>query len=313
MKRKIIAIILFTFFSHTGGYAQLSNYSIHGKHKTNLSKEKIELKVTTLTEEKQSVGAISLGLLTAAINPALKIGKTYLDKRAESYVGAYTGTLTDDTLNFRESLFEPFELEITRNTFERQDSTPTVASKIVLLANRRSNEPLFRFKLKEVQMEASKARIRKSNSKNIGRTVDLNIEVQVLVHYLDELKPADAAAGNPEKITYKIKTSTLGSSSINIRGIKPNGHRYDFSQNEDNSLFSGWFQVIPDLVLSEDLRKRLSDNRNVSACWTTIQVTVKEANPYGISTTKLAEYFGNSEEGIAEFLKALIPSKDEKE
>lgn len=101
--------------------------------------------------------------------------------------------------------------------------------------------------------------------------------------------------------SYMIKSSSLGQSAITIPGLHP-GQQYDFSKNEDNSLYSDWNQVVPQAP-----GNMLSETRGPRG-WYTIKVTVKEANSYGVTANNLSAFFKSNGTDLSSLLKSFVPS-----
>ncbi|WP_316747600.1 hypothetical protein [Pedobacter gandavensis] len=267
--------------------------------------EKIVLSTSEL-ENTQAFPAFLLSAIPAAIGVGTSFAKTALDKKALSYASSYSGTLTSKELCFFDGAFNPFSLNITRNTFEKKDSLPKESAIIVLETV--ADGALYRFKLKQLVLNASKARVRKESEKT-GKTIDLNIEIQVSVVYRDSWK-LDSISPKEKIPRYSLKSTILGTSAITVTGIEP-GSPYILESDNDNALYSDWFQKIPQPSLNSELTTILENKHEKNECWTTIKVTVKEANPYGVKATTIAEFFSGSQESLTDLLKSFVPPQKE--
>jgi hypothetical protein len=299
--------------------AQLDNFDGNG-HKTRLASEKVVVTVKKLPVRNAAAPSFLLSNASSLVGLGIGLVKTALDKRSQSFTASYSGMLTDETLTFfDDSTFSPFSLKVERNTGEKEGENPDFrAAMIALSVSKEDNDGVFRFRLDSIALTRAKARITKSLH-STGKTVDININVKIKVLYRDEVKAdtvsGKASADSADKrvrqaevktaTSYTLKSATLGESSITVNGIHP-GTTKDFSKETDNSFYSDWFQLIPAVQQTKDAKK-LTAGKRYTRCWTTITVTVKEANPYGVEAGKISDYFSNSNSEIASFLNALIP------
>lgn len=260
-------------------FCQLNNYDKDG-NKTKLSSEKIQISITTPKENKEAGG-----FLLSTIENMLPVGinavKTALSNRQESFTATYSGNLSGNKLMVKNEFLNIETISINRNTIDNNNN-PLVASQIIL--NVEQDGAVFRFSTKEIDLDRSKARIKKHGTK--GKTIDLNIDIRVdaLWKVYDDKKPNQ----------FSMKSATLGESSITVNGLRPGDHNTDV-------INSSWFQMIPSApegILSE-LRGR---------GWYNITITIKEANPYGITSKKIAEFFSNNSDELSTLIKGFLES-----
>ncbi len=318
MTKKVFVFALMMPFAVLPATAQLNNFDGDG-HKTKLAAEKTVLTVKKLPLRNAAAPSFLLSNVSSLVGLGVGLVKMALDKRAQSFTATYSGALTDESVTFfDDSSFAPFTLKIERLTSEMEGEEPVYrASMIALSVEKEDNDGVFRFRLDSIALTDAKARITKSMHAK-GKTVDLNVAVQVKVLYRDEVK-ADTLSGKatvdstnknsrqPElkmATSYTLKSATLGASSITVAGIRP-GTTRDFSGQLDNALYSDWFQMIPATQQTKDAKK-LTAGKRYNRCWTTITVTVKEANPYGVRAGQLSDFFSSNSSGVAAVLNALI-------
>ncbi|HMG68367.1 MAG TPA: hypothetical protein VK588_11805 [Chitinophagaceae bacterium] len=277
MNKIYLATVFIFFFVNT--FCQLNNYDKDG-NKTKLASEKIAISITT-PQERTEAG----GFLLSTIENILPIGinavKTAMSNRQESFTATYSGNLSGNKLMVKNEFLNLETIIIKRNTIDNNNN-PLTASQIILKVEQ--DGAAFRFSTKEIDFDRSKARIKKHGNK--GKTIDLNIDIRVdaLWKVYDDKKPNQ----------FSLKSSTLGESSITVNGIRPGDHNTDV-------INSNWFQMIPsapDGVTSE-LRGR---------GWYNITVTVKEANPYGVTSKKIADFFSSNSGDLSTLIKGFLES-----
>jgi hypothetical protein len=305
--------------------AQLDNFDGDG-HKTKLASEKIVVSVKKLHVKEAAAPSFLLSNASSLVGLGIGLVKTALDKRSQSFTATYSGTLTDESLTFfDDSTFTPFSLKVLRNTSEKEGETPDYsASMIALSVSKEENDGVFRFRLDSIALTRAKARITKSLH-SAGKTVAINIDIKIKVLYRDEVK-ADTVSGKasddstdkrakPTEVktatSYTLKSATLGESSITVSSIRPGSTTKDFSTETDNSFYSDWFQLIPAPQQTKDAKK-LTAGKRYNRCWTTITVTVKEANPYGVEAGKISDFFSSNSSDVTSFLNALISGNSSK-
>jgi hypothetical protein len=318
MIKQILPVAFMMTLAALHATAQLNNFDGNG-HKTKLVSEKTVLSVKKLPQKNAAAPSFLLSNATSLVGLGVGLVKTVLDKRAQSFTATYSGALTDESVTFfDDSTFAPFTLKVERYTTETEVLDPDHrASMIALSVSKEENDGVFRFRLDSIALTDAKARITKSiHSK--GKTVDINVLVQIKVLYRDEVKidtlsakqtmdSTDKSARQPALKTatsYTLKSATLGASSITVGGIRP-GTTKDFSGKTDNALYSDWFQMIPATQQTKDARK-LTAGKRYNRCWTTITVTVKEANPYGVQAGKISDFFSSNSSQITTLLNSLL-------
>jgi hypothetical protein len=269
---------LFLFFIALRASGQIYNYDASG-HRSEQQSEKITVIATNAGAGKQDASFVS-SAIGGVVGVVYDIVKTALSNREASYTASYTGTCSGQPLMLANSKIGFTQLEITRTTTD-QSSNKLVAADIKLDVQQATSA--FRFSVNSVALTQAKARIKKSGSN--GKTVDINIDVKVdaLYNVFDDKQNAT------------LKSATLGDFSITVPGIPPGGN------NSDATITTGWYQFIPSVPAGSP------NNENVARGWYTITVTVKEANPYGLSFQKISDFFSNNSSDITGFLKALVP------
>jgi len=278
-------------------FCQLTNYDENGK-KISFFSEKDSISVTKISVEKQSVVSLLLGAIGPAIGVGIDVARTVFEKREESYTATYSAYYTGSGF-YADNKFTLERIKLYRLTKRDENAKQDTASKIVLLFVANANDPgMFRLKVDNISLTNSKARIRKHGEN--GKTIDISINVKIDASWRDYSVDKD----NKNNVLYSIKSSSLGESSIIVTGLKP-GKPKVFGN--DNSLYSNWFQSIPNF-LPNDLgtSDRASEERNRG--WYTITVTIKEANPYGVSSNTLNSFLKNNGTDVSTFLKSFVPS-----
>lgn len=294
-------------------HGQLRNYDSSGKPEKPFD-ERVTIEFVNAPEpENLEAAGIVMTAVTTAVGIGVNAVKTYLTKRQESYTATYSSKKTGIGLMINNQKVALQDVIIKRET-KADESSPFVAVSTIKLSLEQ-NGAVFRFKTSEIDVKKAKARIRKS--KKSGQTIDLNIDLKLDAIWKDfkieEVKPkADSTkktetpvSGNTQrpkkeapKVTFSLQNAALGESSITITGVKPGV--------KNNELFySDWFQILPNVP------DELPRSERINRGWYTLTVTVKEANPYGLTSKKISEFFGENSEGITNLITGFLPSGDD--
>ena len=97
---------------------------------------------------------------------------------------------------------------------------------------------------------------------------------------------------------YTIKTATLGDASLVLSGIRP-GHPVDL---HSAGFKTSWFQLPPLAAMAF-----ANEENHYSAVYFNVSVTIKEANPYGVTAKKLADFLSSNSSDILSTIKSLLP------
>ncbi len=289
--------LLFTalLFGAFTGYSQLTNFDADGK-KTKIDAEKIVILVETKEESDQAAPAF-VTVLSSLIGVGTGAIQAHLSSKQESYTATYTGRISGKNFMVKNSILTISGLKIIRLTKTGNNAFDTSA---IIKLKVIQDDPVFKFETESINITKSKARIKKGG-KN-GKTIDLNIDIKVDASWR-KYEMEEKEEGEKKEKVKKIKSATLesgtlGQSSITLTGIKP-------GQIENEKISSEWFKMVP-----QDAANIPAETRGRG--WYTITVTVKEANPYGVTSKKIAEFFKESNEAITGFLQSLVPEKSEK-
>ncbi len=284
--RIVILIFLCIVLNSSVSFSQLCNFDSKGS-KTPLNSETIIVSVTKPTTQKNSGGGAILGAIGSLIGIGINAYSAHLTAKQESYAATYKGSYSGNDFMIKStSSSGPYflnlkEVVITRKT---DPNSKPFASEIKLAIE--DDGPLFRFKTTAITFNYSKARIKKGGSK--GKTIDVNINVKVDVTW----KKFDE-----KKETFELESAVVGESSIVVPGIKPDG------VTMTAAFWSDWFKTIP--------AKDLPDSEVRGTGWYTITITVSEANPYGVTSKKIAEFFKENSETVTKIITGFIPSEEE--
>jgi hypothetical protein len=198
-------------------------------------------------------------------------------------------------------------LNINLIDFARITGMDDTAMEIKLVPVVDANSGLFRLKVQELHFPFSKAKIKRLG--RYGKTVDLNIDIKLEAIWKESA--ANATGGKKSNLGgsetdntdssngYSLKTATLGESSITISSITPSAN---VPLLPSEPYLSAWFEPLPSTAL-----KFMTAESDWAAGWYTITITVKEVNPFGITSKQRADFFSASSGDLSSFMKQLIP------
>jgi hypothetical protein len=305
----VFFIVNFTVIDNCN--AQIKNYTSN-RGIIKASDEQINIVVDTSKSTRAPSGAISFpGVIGSVVSLGISAGKAILSAQDEKYTSTYSGTCSGEKLIVVPSPYAGNQgfLNIDSVRIIRSmifaDLTNEVASEIVLVPIVQSSSGMFRFKIQRINLIASKAKIKKNKS---GQLLDLSITIKLEAIYqessgtLKEDSSAHNIGNNPStsKDTngFTFKTATLGESTIIVAALKPEGPAI-----LQNDYFSNWFQPIPASAF------KFANSKNKGGIGNfLISVTVKEANPSGISAKKLSDFFSATSPDINNLIKQFFPS-----
>ena len=281
---KIIYSIFLTSCMSMTSFAQLYNFDATGK-KTKLAAEKIEISLDKTGTEKNFAP-----ILATALGSLVGIGvnavQAHLTAKQESYATTYSSSVSDKDLIVDNAHLNLKKITITRKTKESNNNEFTPVSTVTL--GLEQDGAMFRMRPEIIKFDKSKARIRKAGK--TGKTIDVNITIKV-----------DAIWREFDNDRVTLESGTLGESSITLAGISP-GKEINIA---DYKEYTDWFKVIPPAP-----EKAAAETRGRG--WYSITITVKEVNPYGVTSKKRAEFFKENSDGITTLLQGLIPEGDKK-
>ena len=292
----LAAFLPATFFEPVA--AQLKSYSLDsGLIKS--STERVEIFVEPAAVTRSAGPAISLpGVLGSFLTFGVNGVKTVLSTEQEKYTASYTGMVTGTHLMEinTPSVFLNIEAVHITRTLLFPDLTEEMASEIVLVPQVDFESGLFRFLIKSINMTASKAKIKRNGK--WGKTLDLSLNIKLESIWQENATQSknDSAPKTDSSISYK--SAVLGESTILIPGVKPNGPNAVRAQ-----FYSGWFQMISSSAIKYAQMKNLTGIGNY-----TLTITVKEANPYGISSKKLSDFLNGTSPDINNLIKQILPA-----
>lgn len=282
-------------------FGQIKNYD-KTFNSTDAVVEKVAVELIP-GKEKQAFPALILAGLATTVPFVVDVVKTLADKNAKSYTGSYSGTTTTNNVPlFFGSDFD-HTLSVKRQTCAENSTQFEDQSTFTLKFVPEKNGGLFRLKMEKLAIKTSKAKIKLDKN-----TLELLVEVNLTANYLTNFAlKTDSVDTNQtiKKVTYEQKTSDLGTSSIALHNVKV-GDTISYEKTDDPELYSGWFQMVPNPYLTEDMRKSLNQVP-YNKCWVTAKVTIKEANPKGIKAVQFAEFMTTNAENVSNFLKGWIP------
>jgi hypothetical protein len=308
---RTFTIICLLLLESQVGHAQTKAYRI-GKPNISGVDESISIIIDTSKGISRggSVGYVLPGLVGNIISTGIDLIKIALSNEEQKYTATYSGSITGSNLmrmlpNAKETkaILNIDSIHIIRNIV-MPDMTSQPVTEIVLVPEFDKATGLFRFKLARLFMEGSKAKIKKTGKK--GKLVDLNIEIKLeaiwkelqITSKEDSEKLAAENDTSLKESTFNYKSATLGSSSIVVNKITPKGANII----RDN-FYSGWFQLLPSSAFKAVNRDNKGDVGNY-----TLTISIKEANPYGVSAQKLTGFLNSGSTDISSIIKQLLPS-----
>jgi|SRR5688572_8787 len=264
--------------------AQQVSFDSEGK-KIKYVSEKIEVTVEKPAEKKDASP-----VLASALGSIVKLGvgavQAHLNAKQESYTATYNGRATGKPF-----LRDNANLDMNKVTVKRlivREGGGNAEEAALITLGVEQDGSVFRFKTEKIKIDLAKARIKKSG--NRGKTVDLNIDIKVDAIWMEYDK---------DKESSKLESATVGNSSITINTVKP-------GTTVTDANYSDWFKMIP--PAHKNVTSQLKERG-----WYTITITIKEANPYGVNSKKMAEFFKENSETITTLIQGFLPKADEEE
>jgi hypothetical protein len=304
---KIIGLFLLLGTLFTAScQAQLVSYKKDGA-RIRYGKETTLITVHPETRDKNfrsTATPISLpSVLPGIIGAGFSITKTLLAQQQEKYTATYNASQTGiglvlltDTANVQSAAINIKTIDIAR--VMNRDET---AMQVTLRPVPEPHTGLFRFQVDTLRFHYAKAKIKKWG--RYGKTIDISVDVKLEAYWKE---PATGASnGNKSAKTdtsgFVLKSGSLGESTILIAGITPT------DQDEvylDKPYYSGWFQTLPATALSF-----ATVESDWKTGWYTLTVTIKEANPYGITSKQYSDFFSAASTDLSTLIKSFVPSK----
>jgi len=279
MKKTLILCTLL-IISNIAVAQHLRNFDKKGK-KIRLKKEQVRLEVVPKQHHDNIVGltpASPASIINGVIPLIVDITKSALAARKASYTATYSASCSGE---YSGSL-DGQNIRLTRSIIQKNESTAQIAIKTLFSIHEHTG--MFNIQIDSLDFNYSKARIRRR--KNLGKGIDISYDIKITGYWTSYSDPKD----NTSPIT--LNSATLGESTIILFGLVPGSNQMDdlLKNNSD------WFQIIP---------KSISGTPN----WYTINITVKEANPDGLSSTDASSFFQNNTSDISSFLQTILQSK----
>ena len=284
-------------------HSQVINYDQDGR-KTHPVSERTIIIVHKVTDEKTRgiIGNISLpGLIGAIIPIAVNVTKQILSALEEKYTASYvasiyeTGLIYDSAHSGSSSFLNIESIDLVRIA-ENLDFNKDTVTKITLVPVIEPNGGFFGFKVKSLSLPFTKAKRTRRGRR--GKTLDVNITIKVEAQWKEPTgneKSSDSAKG---QTNFQVKAATLGESSIFIPAIFPTDNTY-----LGQTYRSGWFQLPPATALHF-----AGKENHYAVVFYTLTITVKEANPYGVTAKKMAAFFSAESSDIISILKQVVPA-----
>jgi hypothetical protein len=306
--KKVILVLL--MLSSVTSFGQLKDFDKDGK-RAKIAEEKITISVAAPPIKVAALSAATIG--TALITTGVGFAKTALEKREASFTATYASNYTGERFFVSNSL-QIGDVTILRQTKADGTAAFTTASKIVLETQQSTLGNVFRFKLKEVDLDYAKARIKKRGK--TGKAVDISVTIQLTGLWNDYEFDEDHRE-KPAKVT--IKSAVLGESTIILQNVKPGTPQTFNAANTDNYLYSDFFQMIPPTPIAPAIPAAAGAAAvpatpiaaELNRGWYVLKITVKEANPVGMNSNKLSNYLIANSESITNLLNAFIPAGKE--
>lgn len=256
-----------------------------------------------------NVGSLLPGLLGNIISTGIDLVKMALSNEEQKYTATYSGSATGNDLMIVSSdtdgikgILNADSIHIIR-TIVHNDMTTEKVCEIVLVPEADKGSGLYRFRVARINMEGSKAKIKKMG-KN-GKVLDLSIDIKLDAIWKeavgssneDSTKTSPRNTASKKEMTFAYKSATLGSSSILVTRISPKG-----ANILRDEFYSGWFQPLPSSAFAIPDKSKSRPVGNY-----TMTITVKEVNPYGLSSQKVASFLASSAADLESIIKQLLP------
>jgi hypothetical protein len=298
--------LLLLFLASKASHAQLISYTKDG-NRVKYGKETTVITIRPQprnTSVRSSATPLSLPtILPGIIGAGFSIAKTILAQQQEKYTATYNGSQTGigllfltDTANVQSAALTIKAVDIAR-IMDRDDT----AMRMTLVPAVEPHTGLFRFKVETLRFPYSKAKIKKWGKH--GKTIDMSVDIKLEAYWKEPTQTSPGNKKNTDTVTtgFALKSGTLGESTILLPGIAPT------KQNEvylDKPYYSGWFQTLPATAMQfADIKSDWKTG------WYTLTITVKEANPYGITSKQRADFFSATSSDLSTLLKSFVPSK----
>lgn len=309
--KKIILSIILSFALCCEANAQETDYTPDGRS-VHADSERVVLVV--FRPDPASMRAASSNIaLPGVIGSVVSIGfnliKTALNTQEEKYTASYSAKLSDKSLLRLQNPNNAttVHLNIDSIGIYRLINLPSgekdTALRLILKPEIENFAGLFRLKVESVRIGYAKAKIKRFGKK--GKSLDLSLSIK-----LDALWQESSAVANPpnkakdadssllSRSNYTIKTSTLGDANIIIPSIRPGS----YIDTRKADFATTWFQLPPLAAMVG-----ANEDNHYTAGYFNLAVTVKEANPYGINSKKLADFFSNNNSDLLMVVKSLLP------
>jgi hypothetical protein len=306
MIRMFAFLILSTFGICHSDFAQIINYSKNGK-RIKVNDEKIVVNIIqgidTSSNRLASPGLSLPGILTNFVGTGITLVKAIMAQQQEKYTATYVGSVLKKGLIILDSSDKGkmIRLNIKEIVFSRIIGKDGIAMTFSLVPLVENGSGLFRFKVKELGLPLTKAKIKRVG--RYGKTVDLNIDIKLDALWKEVVASKPDGTQNIEN-NFQIKSATLGQSSILIPGLIPDSV---VRLLPSEPYLSGWFQLLPAAA-----SQFLTAENDYKAGWYTLTITIKEANPYAITSKERADFFSSTSIDLSNLLKQFIPSSNNK-
>ncbi|MBS1662039.1 MAG: hypothetical protein JST68_13430 [Bacteroidetes bacterium] len=287
-------------------HAQLISYNKDG-NRIKYGKESTTITIQaaqTPVNVRSTATPLSLpSLLPGVIGAGFSIAKVLIAQQQEKYTATYAASKTGIGLLFLTDTasLQSAALNIKIVEIERLMDAGKTAMRMTLVPAVEPHTGLFRFRVDSLFFPYSKAKIKKWGK--YGKTVDISVDIKLEAYYKEIASGSSGNRKNPvsDTVGFTLKNSVLGESTILLSGIAPT---YQETVALDNSHYSGWFQTLPTTAIPF-----ANVESDWKTGWYTLTITVKEANPYGITSKQRSDFFSATSGDLSTLLKSFVPSK----
>jgi|GEM_PF-3592573 hypothetical protein len=249
------------------------------------------------------------GLLGSVASIGLNLIKTALTNQEEKYTASYSATLSEKSL---------LRLQNPKNSATAQLNVDSIgiyrlivlpsgerdtAFRLILAPETEHFAGLFRLNVQSVWVQYAKAKVKRLG--NHGKSLDLSVSFKLDALWQEAATTENSAAHGTiadsvhiSRSTYTIKTATLGDASLLLPGIRP-GRYVDL---RTAGFKTSWFQLPPLTAMAF-----ANEENHYTAVYFNVSATIKEANPYGVNSKKLADFLSSNSSDILSTIKSLLP------
>ena len=307
----VVPGIILPFFLYSSAFAQLVNYQPNGKSVT-ADSERISIVIyrPDSTSFRAASANIALpGVVGSLVSLGLNLVKTALTNQEEKYTASYSAALSERALLRLQNANNPNTAQLNIDSIGIYRLVALTGGKkdtalaIILQPEVEHFSGVFRLKVVAVQTRFAKAKIRRIGTG--GKSIDLNLSVKLDALWQEPATgvPASGTNGKSDSAPtprsgYTIKTATLGDASLVIAGIRP-GRFYEL---RTAGYATNWFQLPPQMAMAS-----ANQDNHYTAGYYNLTVTIKEVNPCGVNSKKIADFFSSGSSDILTAVKSILP------